>query len=115
MATGKSAPKKPAKRPAPARKGGRPTRKNPPPLLDGLREVVSREAAGIAVLVLGLFFTAAFFSGRGAFLGEAGLYVARGLLGDVGPALAPLAVAGGVLLVLDRLPGRAVFGATLLL
>ncbi|MBA3950935.1 MAG: hypothetical protein H0X57_03540 [Rubrobacter sp.] len=115
MATGKSAPKKPAKRPAPAKKGGRPTRKNPPPLLDGLREVVSREAAGIAVLVLGLFFTAAFFSGRGAFLGEAGLYVARGLLGDVGPALAPLAVAGGVLLVLDRLPGRAVFGATLLL
>ncbi len=117
MATGKSAPKKPAKRPAPAKKGrGKSARKaSRPRLLDGLREAVSREAVGIAALVLGLFFTAAFSSGRGAFLGEAGLYVARNLLGDVGPALAPLAVVGGVLLVLDRLPGRAVFGTVLLL
>ena len=117
MATGKSAPNKTAKRSAPARKGGgRPTRKNTsPPLLDGVRGAVSREAVGIAVLVLGLFFTAAFFSGRGAFLGEAGLYLVRSLLGDVGLALAPLAVVGGVLLVLNRLPGRAVFGTFLLL
>ena len=76
---------------------------------------MSREAVGIAVLVLGLFFTAAFFTGRGAFLGEAGLYLARNLLGDVGLALAPLAVVGGILLVLDLLPGRAVFGTFLLL
>ena len=84
-------------------------------MLGGVREAVSREAVGIAVLVLGLFFTAAFFSGRGAFLGDAGLYVARNLFGDVGLALAPLAVVGGILLVLDRLPGRAVLGTTLLL
>ena len=76
---------------------------------------MSREAVGISILVLGLFFTAAFFSGRGAFLGEAGLYLARNLLGDVGLALAPLAVVGGILLILERLPGRVVFGAVLLL
>ena len=117
MATGKSAPKKTAKRSAPAKKGGRkPARKTAPlPLFENLREVVSREAVGIALLVLGLFFTAAFFTGRGAFLGEAGLYLARNLLGDVGLALAPLAVVGGLLLILDRLPGRAVLGAGLLL
>ena len=118
MTTGKSAPKKTAKRSAPAKRGGgRSTRKKPlpRPLFEGLREAVSREAVGIALLVLGLFFTAAFFSGRGAFLGEAGLYLARNLLGDVGLALAPLAVVGGILLVLDRLPGRAVLGTILLL
>ena len=75
MATGKSAPKKLAKRAAPKGKGrgGSTRKKAAPPLLEGVREAVSREAVGIAVLVLGLFFTAAFFSGRGAFLGEAGL------------------------------------------
>ncbi len=117
MATGKSAPRKPAKRSAPKGKarGGSARKKTAPPLLDGVREAVSREAVGIAVLVLGLFFTAAFFTGRGAFLGEAGLYLARNLLGDVGLTLAPLAVVGGVLLVLDRLPARAAVGTLLLL
>ena len=83
--------------------------------MDGLREAVSREAVGIALLALGLFFTVAFFTGRGAFLGDSGLFVARNLLGDVGLALAPLAAISGLLLLLDRLPGRAVAGATLLL
>lgn len=83
--------------------------------MDGLREAVSREAVGIALLALGLFFTAAFFTGRGAFLGEAGVFVARNLLGDVGLALAPLVAVGGLLLLLDRLPGRAVVGTVLLL
>ena len=117
MATGKSAPKRPAKRSAPKGRGrgGSSRKKAPPPLFEGVREAVSREAVGIAVLVLGLFFTAAFFTGRGAFLGEAGLYVARNLLGDVGLTLAPLAVVGGVLLVLDRLPLRAAVGTFLLL
>ena len=117
MATGKSAQRKPAKRSAPKGRGrgGSTRKKTSPPPFEGLREAVSREAVGIAVLVLGLFFTAAFFSGRGAFLGEAGLYLARNLLGDVGLALAPLAVVGGVLLVLDRLPVRAAVGAFLLL
>jgi S-DNA-T family DNA segregation ATPase FtsK/SpoIIIE len=114
---GKSAPKKPVKRSTSRGKGrgGSTRKKAAPPLLDGARDAVSREAVGIAVLVLGLFFTAAFFSGRGAFLGEAGLYLARNLLGDVGLVLAPLAVVGGVLLVLDRLPIRAAVGAVLLL
>ena len=118
MAPGKSAPRKPAKRSAPKGRGrGGSTRKKtaPAPLLEGVREAVSREAVGIAALVLGLFFTAAFFTGRGAFLGEAGLYLARTLLGDVGLTLAPLAVVGGVLLVLDRLPARAAVGTLLLL
>ena len=83
--------------------------------MDGLREAVSREAVGIALLALGLFFTAAFFTGRGAFLGEAGLFVARNLLGDVGLALAPLAAVAGLLLLLDHLAGRAVIGAALIL
>jgi len=117
VATGKSAQRKPAKRSAPKGKGrgGSTRKKAAPPLLEGVREAVSREAVGIAVLVLGLFFTAAFFTGRGAFLGEAGLYLARNLLGDVGLTLAPLAVVGGVLLVLDRLPIRAAVGTFLLL
>ena len=84
-------------------------------MMDGLREAVSREAVGIALLALGLFFTAASFTGRGAFLGDAGLFVARNLLGDVGLALAPLVAVGGLLLLLDRLPGRAVVGTVLLL
>ncbi len=115
MATGKSAPKKKtARRPAPRKKKSS-RKKSSPSLIESLRATVSREAMGIASLVLGLFFTAAFFSGRGAFLGEAGLYVARGLFGDVGLALAPLAVVGGILLILDRLPGRAAVGTALLL
>ena len=122
MATGKRAPKKTtkskagAKAPPRGRAGG--TRKKTPtpaPLVNGLRDAVSREAVGIALLVLGLFFTAAFFSGRGAFLGDAGLFVARGLLGDVGLALGPLSALAGLLLILDRLPVRAAVGALLLL
>ena len=117
MATGKSAPRKPAKRSAPKGKGRSAStrKKTSPSPLEGVREAVSREAVGIAILVLGLFFTAAFFTGRGAFLGEAGIYLARNLLGDAGLALAPLAVIGGVLLVLDRLPVRAAVGTILLL
>ena len=118
MATGKSTPKKkPTRRPAQGKKGrgGSGRKKTQPPLIDSLRATVSREAVGIAALVLGLFFSAAFFSGRGAFLGEAGLYVARSLFGDVGLALAPLAVMAGILLILDRLPARTAVGAFLLL
>ena len=116
MATHRSAPKKTGKKPTPNRGRAKGTRKkSPPPLMEGLREAVSREAVGIALLALGLFFTAAFFTGRGAFLGEAGLFVARNLLGDAGLALAPLAAIGGLLLLLDRLPVRAVVGVALLL
>ncbi len=70
---------------------------------------------GAALLVVGLFFSAAFLSGRGAFLGDAGLLAATHLMGVVGFALAPLATIGGLLLLLGRLPGRTTLGVVLLL
>jgi DNA segregation ATPase FtsK/SpoIIIE, S-DNA-T family len=78
-------------------------------------ETVTREVVGAALLVVGLFFSAAFLSGRGAFLGEAGLLAATHLMGVVGFALAPLATIGGLLLLLRRLPGRTTLGVVLLL
>jgi DNA segregation ATPase FtsK/SpoIIIE, S-DNA-T family len=67
------------------------------------------------LLIVGLFFSAAFLSGRGAFLGEAGLVAATHLMGVAGFALAPLATVCGLLLLLGRLPGRATLGVVLLL
>ncbi len=69
---------------------------------------------GILLLALGLFYSAAFVSGRGAFLGDAGSWVVTQLLGLPGLALAPAAVVCGLLLLLDRLPGRAIAGMILL-
>ncbi len=74
-----------------------------------------REIVGGMLLVAGLFFSAAFASGRGAFLGEAGLVAATHLMGVVGLSLAPLAALAGLLLLLGRLPGRRALGAVLLL
>ena len=82
---------------------------------DGLSGAVTREAVGIFLLAVGLFFGAAFASGRGAFLGDAGSFVAAQLFGRVGLALAPLAAVAGLLLLLGRLRGGAVAGAALLL
>ncbi len=76
---------------------------------------MGREAVGITLLALGLFFSAAFLSGRGAFLGEAGLVVATHLMGTAGLSLAPMAAIFGLLLLLGRLPARMVAGAVLLL
>ena len=70
---------------------------------------------GVFLLALGLFFTAAFVSGRGAFLGDVGTFVGAQLIGVIGFALAPLAAACGLLLLLGRLGGRFVAGAVLLL
>ena len=70
---------------------------------------------GVFLLALGLFFTAAFVSDRGAFLGDMGTFVSTHLLGMVGFALAPLAAVCGLLLLLGRLGGRFVVGAVLLL
>jgi len=78
-------------------------------------EVVTREVVGVVLLVAGLFLSAAFLSGRGALLGEAGLIGARHLLGVAGIPLAPLAAVAGLLLLLGRLPGRRALGAVLLL
>src|SRR5918998_791948 len=75
----------------------------------------SREVVGALLLVTGLFFTAAFLTGRGAFLGEAGFAALTHLLGPVGLALAPLAALVGVLLLLGSLPWLRTLGATLLL
>ena len=82
---------------------------------EGLRSSLSREAAGVLLLGLGLFFTAAFFSGRGAFLGEIGETLVTQLAGVAGILLAPLAVLAGVLILLRRLKPRRVVGAGLIL
>jgi S-DNA-T family DNA segregation ATPase FtsK/SpoIIIE len=116
VATGKRAPKKTAKKRSSG--GGKTRRKGISPLTrvrDGLAGAVSREAVGVFLLAVGLFFSAAFASGRGAFLGDAGSFVTAQLFGWVGLALAPLAVVGGLLLLVGRLRGRIVAGAALLL
>jgi S-DNA-T family DNA segregation ATPase FtsK/SpoIIIE len=116
VATGKRAPKKTTKKRSSGR--GKTTRKGDSPLVrvrDGLARVVSREVMGVVLLALGLFFSAAFASGRGAFLGDAGFFVTAQLFGRVGLALAPLAAVAGLLLLLGRLRGRVVAGVALLM
>lgn len=66
------------------------------------------------LLGLGLFFTAAFATGMGAFLGDAGRFAATRLFGVVGLALAPLAVVAGVALLLGRFSWRRAAGAALI-
>ncbi|MBD0357341.1 MAG: hypothetical protein ICV57_09250, partial [Rubrobacter sp.] len=70
---------------------------------------------GTALLVVGLFFTATFLTGRGAFLGGAGMTVVTHLMGLAGFALAPLAALTGALLLLERLPWGRTLGVVLLL
>ncbi len=82
---------------------------------DRIGEAVTREIVGGVLLVAGLFFSAAFVSGRGAFLGKAGSVAATHLMGVVGLWLAPLAAVAGLLLLLGRLSGRRTLGAVLLL
>ncbi|HEX5975614.1 MAG TPA: DNA translocase FtsK 4TM domain-containing protein [Rubrobacteraceae bacterium] len=121
MATGKRAPKKTAKKRSSGR--GKAKRKGASSkgasalarMREGLTGALSREAVGVFLLAVGLFFSAAFASGRGSFLGDAGFFVTAQLFGRVGLALAPLAVVAGLLLLLGRLRGRVVAGAALLL
>ncbi|CAN5828948.1 DNA translocase SpoIIIE [soil metagenome] len=118
MATRKRAPKKTAKKGSSSKGRGKTTRKGNSPwsrVRDGLAGAMSREAVGVLSLALGLFFSAAFVSGRGAFLGDAGTFVVTGLLGVPGYALAPVAAVVGLLLLLGRLKGRFVAGVSLLL
>jgi S-DNA-T family DNA segregation ATPase FtsK/SpoIIIE len=82
---------------------------------DRVEETITREVIGGVLLVAGLFFSAAFFSERGAVLGEAGLLAATHLMGVVGLALAPIAVVCGLLLLLGLLSGRVALGTFLLL
>jgi S-DNA-T family DNA segregation ATPase FtsK/SpoIIIE len=116
VATGKRAPKKTAKKRTSGRgKGKRKGASTLTRVRDSLAGAVSREAVGVFLLAVGLFFSAAFASGRGAFLGDAGSFVTAQLFGRVGLALAPLAVVAGLLLLLGRLRGRVVAGTALLL
>jgi S-DNA-T family DNA segregation ATPase FtsK/SpoIIIE len=116
VATSKRAPKKTTKKRSSGR--GKAKRKGASTLTrvrHGLAGAVTREAVGVFLLAVGLFFSAAFASGRGAFLGDAGSFVTAQLFGRVGFALAPLAVIAGLLLLLGRLRGQVVAGASLLL
>jgi S-DNA-T family DNA segregation ATPase FtsK/SpoIIIE len=79
------------------------------------RAAFSSEAIGVSLLVVGLFFTAAFFTGRGALLGDVGLSGATRLLGLAGYALPPFAAIAGMLVLLRRLPWVRTLGATLIL
>jgi DNA segregation ATPase FtsK/SpoIIIE, S-DNA-T family len=116
VAKSKRAPKKGTKKGSSGR--GKTRRKGVSPLTrlrEGLTEAVTREAVGVFLLAVGLFFSAAFVSGRGAFLGDAGSFVTAQMLGRVGFTLAPLAAVAGLLLLLGRLAGRLVAGTVLLL
>jgi S-DNA-T family DNA segregation ATPase FtsK/SpoIIIE len=85
------------------------------PLVERIAHIFSPEVVGALLLVAGLFFSAAFLTGRGAFLGEAGFAALTHLLGPVGLALAPLAALAGVLLLLGNLPWLRTLGMALLL
>lgn len=74
-----------------------------------------REALGLFVAGCGVFFTAAFVTGRGALLGHAGSVAVTYLLGRIGFLLAPLVAVGGILWLAGRLSRRQVAGVSLLL
>ena len=114
MATNKRATRRPAKK-HPS-KGRKPSSRNKggSSVALVLERAVSREVVAAVLLVAGLFFTAAFLTGRGAFLGEAGLSGATHLAGLAGLAFAPLAMLAGLLLLLDRLPRGRTLGVALL-
>jgi S-DNA-T family DNA segregation ATPase FtsK/SpoIIIE len=120
VATRKRAPKKTAKKGSSSK--GRPgtsrKKKGASPLVrvrEALSGAFTREAVGILLLAVGLFYSAAFVSGRGAFLGDAGSWFVTHLLGLPGFAIAPIAAAFGLLLLIDHLSGRVVAGVVLLL
>jgi DNA segregation ATPase FtsK/SpoIIIE, S-DNA-T family len=117
VANSKRAPTKPRQK-ASDRKGSRKSTRRWGLLLqarDRVGEVVTREVVGVVLLVAGVFFSAAFLSRSGAFLGDAGLVAVTHLMGIVGLSLAPLAAVAGLLLLLGGLPGRRTVGVTLLL
>ncbi len=122
MATSKRAPsRKPQKRGKSGRsskKGGTKARDWAGTLRgarDGVGAVLTREVVGGVLLVAGLFFGVAFFSGRGAVLGEFGLLAVTHFMGLVGLALPVIAALVGLLLLLRVLPLRMALGTGLLL
>ena len=118
MATSKRAPsRKPRKKGKSGKKGGARGRDWSGLMLgmrDRVSQVFSREVVGGVLLVAGLFFSAAFLSGRGAILGDVGLMVATHVMGVVGLVLAPIGAVAGLLLLVRRLSGRVALGATML-
>jgi S-DNA-T family DNA segregation ATPase FtsK/SpoIIIE len=122
MATSKRSPKKPTSKKTShtSRAKSRPRSKRRkvglfPRLRDGFAEAVSLEFFGFVLLAVGLFFTAAFLTGRGAVLGDAGLAALRMFLGIPGVLLAPLAAIWGLLLILGRPAWRRALGTAMLL
>ncbi|HEX2728177.1 MAG TPA: DNA translocase FtsK, partial [Rubrobacteraceae bacterium] len=117
MAKSRRAPAKTTKK-APAKKhrGGKSTKAGTSGRLwERIREWFTPAVIGGVLLAVGLFFTASFLSGRGAWLGETGLAGATRLLGVVGYALAPLLALVGGLLLAGRLPLKRTVGAILIL
>lgn len=80
-----------------------------------LSGTISREIVGLLLFAMGLFFTAAFLTGRGSFLGDAGLVAATHLLGLVGASIPPVMALGGLLMMLGYVNGRNAAGAGLVL
>lgn len=75
----------------------------------------SRPLVGVVLVVAGLFLSAAFVSGGGAFVGEAGRVGATHLMGVVGLlSFGPLLVLGGALVLLGGLEGKKAAGAGVL-
>ena len=97
------------------KRGSAARRKGSSALVSLVGWIFSRAVMAALLLIAGLFFTAAFLTGRGAFLGEAGFVALTHLLGPVGLALAPLAALAGVLLLIGSLPWLRILGVTLLL
>jgi DNA segregation ATPase FtsK/SpoIIIE, S-DNA-T family len=118
VATSKRAPsRKPRKKGKSGKKGGARGRDWSGLMLgmrDRVSQVVNREVVGGVLFVAGLFFSAAFLSGRGAVLGDAGLMVATHVMGVVGLVLAPIGAVAGLLLLVRRLSVRVALGATML-
>ncbi len=76
--------------------------------------LLTKEALGVVLLVGGLFFTAAFVSGRGAMLGEGGMTAVRHLLGLAGLFLPPALAVAGLSLLIGREEYRRMAGGGLL-
>lgn len=76
---------------------------------------ISREVVGGVLLVVGLFLTAAFLSGRGALLGETGMAGVTHLMGLAGLLLPPACAVVGIALLVGYLPYRRISGAGILL
>jgi len=83
-------------------------------LKDMAKSAFRREVLGVTLIVLGLFFTAAFLIDGGAFLGELGQFAAQSLFGVVGMFLAPVAVIAGFLILINRLTASLAIGTGLL-